>query len=63
MPWQMVLVEGRSKTEASVWTGRTDTNKIVNVPAIEDDKNYTGLFMPAKIIGAKTWYLKGEFIR
>ncbi|MCI8336930.1 MAG: tRNA (N6-isopentenyl adenosine(37)-C2)-methylthiotransferase MiaB [Peptococcaceae bacterium] len=60
---QMVLVEGRSKTEASVWTGRTDTNKIVNVPAIEGDRDYTGLFVPTKIVGAKTWYLKGEFIR
>ncbi len=60
---QMILVEGKSKTDTSVWTGRTDTNKIVNIPATEKDFDYTGLFMPVKITGAKTWYLKGAFIR
>lgn len=38
-------------------TGRTRNNKIVHIPFNED---MTGKFVTAKIIGAKTWYLKGE---
>lgn len=38
-------------------TGRTRNNKIVHIPS---DKTLVGQFVNVKIIGAKTWYLKGE---
>lgn len=38
-------------------TGRTRNNKIVHIPY---DKNLVGEFINVKIVGAKTWYLKGE---
>lgn len=59
---QIILVEGKSKTNQSVWTGRTETNKIVNIPATAGEKDCTGMFIPVKINAAKTWYLTGEFI-
>lgn len=38
-------------------TGRTRNNKIVHVPCEQD---LVGKFINVKIVGAKTWYLKGE---
>lgn len=43
----------------NVLTGRTRNNKIVHVPY---DENLVGQFKNVKIIGAKTWYLKGSLI-
>lgn len=40
----------------NVITGRTRNNKIVHIPC---DENLVGKFLTVKIIGAKTWYLKG----
>lgn len=40
-----------------VLTGRTRNNKIVHIPY---EENLVGKFVTAKIIGAKTWYLKGS---
>jgi len=40
-----------------VLTGRTRNNKIVH---IDCDENLVGEFITVKIVGAKTWYLKGE---
>lgn len=42
----------------NVLTGRTRNNKIVHIP---HDENLVGEFLNVKIVGAKTWYLKGEF--
>jgi len=44
----------------TVVTGRTRNNKLVHVPY---DKDLTGEFINVKIIGAKTWYLQGEYDR
>lgn len=41
----------------NVLTGRTRNNKIVHIPC---DENLVGQFRTVKIVGAKTWYLKGE---
>lgn len=41
----------------NIITGRTRNNKIVHIPC---DENLVGKFINVKIIGAKTWYLKGE---
>ncbi|WP_462331485.1 tRNA (N6-isopentenyl adenosine(37)-C2)-methylthiotransferase MiaB [Schwartzia sp. (in: firmicutes)] len=53
-----VLVEGPSRTDESVWTGRTRTSKIVLWP-------YTGKEQPGElrrvsITQAQTWLLKGK---
>lgn len=41
----------------NILTGRTRNNKIVHIPS---EKNLVGEFVTVKIVGAKTWYLKGE---
>lgn len=41
----------------NIITGRTRNNKIVHIPCNE---NLVGQFINVKIIGAKTWYLKGS---
>lgn len=52
-----VLVEGISRTSNSHYTGRTDSNKIVNFTC---NKDYTGKIIPIKITSAQTWSLEGE---
>lgn len=41
----------------NILTGRTRNSKIVHIP---HDENLVGQFLNIKIVGAKTWYLKGE---
>lgn len=55
---QIVLVEGRSKTNARNYTARTRTNKIVHFTS---DKNLLGALIAVKIIEAKPWTLTGEY--
>lgn len=43
----------------NVLTGRTRNNKIVH---IQSDENLVGQLVNVKIVGAKTWYLKGEIV-
>lgn len=43
----------------NIITGRTRNNKIVHIPF---EKDLSGQFVNAKITGAKTWYLQGEFV-
>lgn len=53
-----VLVEAFENHKGqNVLTGRTRNNKIVHIPC---DENNVGKFLTVKIVGAKTWYLKGE---
>ncbi len=52
-----LLVEGRSKNNPAMQSGRTRTNKIVHFPG-EDD--LTGSLVEVEITGAYTWYLAGE---
>lgn len=55
-----VLVENFENHKGqNVITGRARNNKIVHIPCDED---LTGQFINVKIVGAKTWYLKGELI-
>ena len=54
-----VLVEGESKKNKEVLTGRTSTNKIV---LFKGDKALEGTFVNVKINDCKTWTLYGEII-
>lgn len=56
-----VLVENFEirKNGDKIITGRTRNNKIVHIPY---EENITGQFINARITGARTWYLTGEFI-
>lgn len=54
---QKVLIEGKSKTNENVLTGRTDSNKVVNIEASED---LIGKYVTVKIVSEHMWYLKGE---
>ena len=54
---QRILVEGKSKTNNNILTGRTDTNKVVNFEGTDD---LIGNIINTKIISEHMWYLKGE---
>ena len=56
---ETVLVEGESKNDPGMLTGRTEGNKIVN---FKGDKALTGKFVDVKITKAQTWVLFGEQI-
>jgi len=55
-----ILVEGISKTNPHMLTGRTGTNKIVN---FEGPSNLKGNLIKVKIIDAKTWHLVGKLLK
>lgn len=52
-----VLVEGRSKNNPDMYSGRTESNKIVNFPGTGD---MIGKVIEIEIIAAKTWNLVGS---
>ena len=54
---QKVLVEGKSKTNDKMLTGRTNSNKVVIFEASEE---LIGQVINLKIISEHKWYLKGE---
>lgn len=54
---QKVLVEGESKNNSDMLTGRTDSNKVV---IFEGQKDLIGTIQDLKIISEHMWYLKGE---
>ena len=54
---QKVLVEGESKNNSEMLTGRTDSNKVV---IFEGDKNLINKFINLKIVSEHMWYLKGN---
>ena len=54
---QTVLVEGTSKNNENMLTGRTDSNKVV---VFEGNKNLIGKIVELKIIEDHMWYLKGK---
>ena len=56
---QKVLVEGESKNNKELLTGRTDSNKVV---IFEGDKNLIGQMIALKIVSEHMWYLKGNII-
>lgn len=56
---EKVLVEGRSKNNNNLFTGRTSSNKTV---IFEADDSMIGSIRNIKIISEHLWYLKGEII-
>lgn len=54
---QKVLVEGSSKNNEKMLTGRTDSNKVV---IFEGEKNLIGNMIQLKIVSEHMWYLKGK---
>ena len=53
---QDIIVEGRSKTNNNMLTGRTDSNKVIN---FEGDDSLIGKAIKIKITSEHMWYLKG----
>ena len=58
-----VLIEGYSKKEQSILTGRSPENITVHVEAPEgfNAQDYVGKILDVGIDEAKTWYLRGHF--
>ena len=56
---QKVLVEGTSKNNEDMLTGRTDSNKVV---IFEGDKSLIGNMVELEIVSEHMWYLKGKLI-
>ncbi len=54
---QKVIVEGISKNNPNMLTGRTDSNKVV---VLEGEKDLIGTMQEIKIVSEHMWYLKGE---
>jgi tRNA-2-methylthio-N6-dimethylallyladenosine synthase len=55
-----VLVEGESKKDPNVLSGRTRSNKLVNFIG---DKSMIGQFVKVRITEPQTWTLKGEAVK
>ena len=56
---QKVLVEGESKNNKEMLTGRTDSNKVV---IFEGNKDLINQIIDLKIVSEHMWYLKGKEI-
>lgn len=54
-----ILIEGISKTNGNMLTGRTKTNKVIN---LEGSKELIGTMQKVKIVSDHLWYLKGKII-
>ncbi len=54
---QEIMVEGPSKNDDAMWSGRTRTNKLVIFP---HGAEQPGDFVNVKITHPQTWVLKGE---
>ena len=54
---QKVLVEGPSKNNPDLLTGRTDSNKVV---IFEGSSELKDKIIDLKIVSEHMWYLKGE---
>lgn len=56
---QKVLVEGKSKNNENMLTGRTDSNKVV---IFEGKDEWINKVIDLKIVSEHMWYLKGEIV-
>ncbi len=54
-----ILVEGKSKTNDKLLTGRTDSNKIV---VFDGDENLINNIVKVQIVSEHMWYLKGKIV-
>ncbi len=57
---ETVLVDGVSKNDAAMLSGRCDNSKIVN---FKGDKSLIGKYIDVRITEAHTWSLNGEYVR
>jgi tRNA-2-methylthio-N6-dimethylallyladenosine synthase len=59
-----VLVEGASKKDRTMISGRTPKNQVVHakVPEGESPEAYAGTFRHVKVERARTWYLAGTLV-
>ena len=57
-----VLVEGPSKRDASVTTGRTSQNKLVHFAPAADRRVAAGSFATVRVTGAAPHHLVGELV-
>ena len=56
---QKVLVEGESKNNKELLTGRTDSNKVI---IFEGNKELIGKMIELEIVSEHMWYLKGNIV-
>lgn len=56
---EKILVEGYSKNNENMLTGRTDSNKVV---IFEGKQDLIGNVVSIKIVSEHMWYLKGELV-
>jgi len=56
---QKIIVEGKSKNNDKMLTGRTSTNKVVN---FEGEESLIGKAINVEIISEHMWYLKGKVL-
>lgn len=56
---QKILIEGKSKNNDELYTGRTSSNKVV---VFEANDKLIGQVANVKIVSEHKWYLKGEII-
>lgn len=56
---EKILVEGTSKNNEKMLTGRTDSNKVV---VFEGTQDLIGKMLSVKIVSEHMWYLKGEIV-
>ena len=56
-----VLVEGKSKTDNNIVSGRTEGGKIVHI--LDGDEALISKIVDVKITSAKTWFLSGKTIK
>ena len=56
---QKILVEGVSKNNPNMLTGRTDSNKVV---IFDGNEEMINKMIELKIVSEHMWYLKGEII-
>lgn len=54
-----VLVEGESKNNADVLSGRTRTNKLIH---FQGKKEWIGQFVQVRVTEPQTWYIKAEVV-
>jgi tRNA-2-methylthio-N6-dimethylallyladenosine synthase len=61
---QDVLIEGPSKRDPAVLTGRTPTNKVVHVRVGSEARadELAGTFARVRVDEAQTWFLAGEIV-
>lgn len=58
---QKILVEGPSKNNEEMFTGRTDTNKVIVFKPTGNEK--TGDIVKVKVTENHRWYLDGEIVK